>query len=324
MPSASGSSVSASAIDSTTSTKRIVTSRRNCIAGLRERRLLEQERLVLTEDRCFELAQVGPWIDAELLDERLPRGAVGGERVGLPARAVERKHELCARTLSQGLRGDERFQLGDELGVPPEREVGLDPLLERDRAELLEPRDLRLRERLVEEVGERGTAPERERLAQSALGRDGISAFERGAPILCEPREAVEIDALGRRARARSPARVWRSRGRAPCGAARRRPGRRARRSRVGRRARAPPRACRRRRHGPARARARRGARAASALRVWRGRRPARPPRGRGAVRRALGCLPRSLRPFVVPRSLCAVAPSHGCPRISIPVLSRS
>ena len=136
-----------------------------------ERRLLEQERLVLAEDRGLELAELGARIDAELLDERLARGAVGGERVGLPSRAVEREHELRARALAQRLGSDERLELRDELGVAAERKIGLDPLLERDRAELLEPRDLGLGERLVEEVGERRAAPERERLAERTLGR---------------------------------------------------------------------------------------------------------------------------------------------------------
>ena len=141
-----------------------------------ERSLLEQERVVLAEDRGLELAELGAGVDAELLDERLARGAVGGERVGLAARAVEREHELRARALAQGLRGDERLELGDELGMTSEREISLDPLLERDGAQLLEPRDLGLGERLVEEVRERRPAPERECLAQRPLGRDRISA----------------------------------------------------------------------------------------------------------------------------------------------------
>ena len=136
----------------------------------RERSLLEQERVVLAEDRGLELAQLRAGVDAELLDEGLARGAVGGESIGLPAGTVEREHELRARPFAQWLRGDERLELGDELCVAAEREIGLDPLLQRDRAQLLEPGDLRLRERLVEEVGERGATPERERLAQRALG----------------------------------------------------------------------------------------------------------------------------------------------------------
>ena len=120
----------------------------------------------------------------------------------------------CARGRSRsGCACDERLELGDELGVAPEREVGLDPLLERDGAELLEPRDLGLGERLVEEVGERRAAPERERLAQRALGRRRVAALERRAPLLREPGEAVEVDALAARARARTPARASRCTG---------------------------------------------------------------------------------------------------------------
>ena len=51
-----------------------------------------------------------------------------------------------------------------------EREIGLDPLLERDEAALFEPRDLALGEVVVCEVGQRRTAPQRQRLAQ-LLGR---------------------------------------------------------------------------------------------------------------------------------------------------------
>ena len=65
-----------------------------------ERRLLEQERLVLAENRGLELAELGPGIDAELLDERLACVAIRGERVGLAARAVESEHELGSGPLA--------------------------------------------------------------------------------------------------------------------------------------------------------------------------------------------------------------------------------
>ena len=75
----------------------------------RERRLLEEERVVLAQDRGLELAELRAGIDAELLDESLARGAVGGERIGLAARAVEREHELRAGALAQRLGLDERL-----------------------------------------------------------------------------------------------------------------------------------------------------------------------------------------------------------------------
>ncbi len=164
---------------------------------LGERSLLEEERLVLAEDRGLELAELGTGVDAELLDERLPRGSVGGERVGLTARAVERQHQLRPRPLSECLRLDECLELSDELGVPAESEIGLDPLLERDRAQLLQPGDLGLGERLVEEVRERRPAPERERLAENALGRSGVTSLARRPPLLREAGEAMNVHALG-------------------------------------------------------------------------------------------------------------------------------
>ena len=55
---------------------------------------------------------------------------VDGERVSLAPGAVEREHELTAKALAQRLGADQGLELSDELRVAPEREVGLDPLLE--------------------------------------------------------------------------------------------------------------------------------------------------------------------------------------------------
>ena len=124
------------------------------------------------------------------------RRPVGGERVRLPARPVEREHELAARPLAERLRLHERLELGDELGVAAEREIGVDSLLEHDGAQLLESRDLGLRERLVREVGQRRATPELERLAKGTGRRTGIARAERRPPLVREPREAVDVHAL--------------------------------------------------------------------------------------------------------------------------------
>jgi hypothetical protein len=55
---------------------------------------------------------------------------------------------------------DQPLELGDELGGPTAFEVGVDPPLLDDQAELLESARLVLRERLVREVGEGRPAPE--------------------------------------------------------------------------------------------------------------------------------------------------------------------
>ena len=64
--------------------------------------------------------------------------------------------------------GDQRLQLADQLGVAAERQVGLDPLLERRQPQILEPAALDPRERLLAELGQRRAAPQPERLAQQA------------------------------------------------------------------------------------------------------------------------------------------------------------
>ena len=128
----------------------------------------------MPQDRLLELVQRRARLDPELVDEQPPRLAIDLERLDLPAGAVERAHEHRAQPLAQGVRADECLELSDELGVAAECEVGLDPQLERPQAELFESRDLDLRERLVDEVGERRPAPEGESLAQSCrreLGR---------------------------------------------------------------------------------------------------------------------------------------------------------
>jgi hypothetical protein len=47
---------------------------------------------------------------------------------------------------------DQPLELGHQLGVAAEDEVGLDPLLERGQPQLLETRDLTLREGLEHDV----------------------------------------------------------------------------------------------------------------------------------------------------------------------------
>ena len=156
----------------------------------------QAERLVLAEDRGLELLERGAGIEPELLGERVSRRAIRSERVGLTARAIEREHELGAGPLSQRLRGDEGLELGHELGVAAEREVGVDTLLDRGQAQLLETGDVGLGERLVGEIRKRGPAPEGERLAQRSLGSRRIAAFEGRPALIGETGEAMDVDAL--------------------------------------------------------------------------------------------------------------------------------
>ena len=90
----------------------------------------------------------------------MPCVVVGGERIGLAARAVEREHLLAAQPLAQRMLANERVELAGDLGVPAAGEVGVDPLAQAVEPEIVEPRDLGLREALVGDVRERRPAPQ--------------------------------------------------------------------------------------------------------------------------------------------------------------------
>ena len=70
------------------------------------------ERGVLGEDRGLEALELGAGLQAEFLDERAAGAAVGFERVGLAAGAVEREHQLGVEALAVRVLGGQRLQLG--------------------------------------------------------------------------------------------------------------------------------------------------------------------------------------------------------------------
>ena len=148
----------------------------------------------MLEHPPLELLQFEARLDPELLAERLSRPAVELERVGLAARAVERQHQLRPRPLAERLARDELLQLGDQARVPPEREVGLDPLLERGEPSVLEPRPRVSREGLGLELGERCAAPELERLGKALSRGLRVAGDQELAPLSDEALEAIEIE----------------------------------------------------------------------------------------------------------------------------------
>ena len=78
----------------------------------------------------LELAQLRAGIDAELVREAGADAAQCGQRVGLPAGAVQRQHQHRPQPLPGGMLGDERGQGAHRLGVPTGRETAAPELLE--------------------------------------------------------------------------------------------------------------------------------------------------------------------------------------------------
>ena len=92
----------------------------------------------MAEDLGLELLELRAGLDPEFVDEAGAGILVHLQGLRLPARTIQRQHELPAEGLAERMVADERLERADDVAVPAELEIGLDPLLERDEPELLE------------------------------------------------------------------------------------------------------------------------------------------------------------------------------------------
>ena len=193
---------------------------------LERRRLAQDVRLQSLKRRARS--------EAELLIQRAARLVVGLESVGLAPGAVERQHQLPPQPLAQWVVADQRLQLAHQLGRSAECEVGLDPILYRVQAQLLEARDLRLCERVVGEIRIGRAPPQLEGLRERSRRGRRVSGLGRRPAVAQQPREATGVELVGLDAQhvpggagdqqlARLP--LADARARAPYGACERRPG---------------------------------------------------------------------------------------------------
>ena len=164
----------------------------------------EVERRVLLQHEPLELLQPRRRVDPEVVLQHPPEALERLQRLRMPAAAVEREHQLPSQPLPERMAADERVELGDELRMTAERQLGVDALLLARQVLLDEPRLLQPSERLVE-LGERRAAPQRERTPQRGGGIVRAAVRERFAPLgmqLLEgtqvERVAVEVEAVPR------------------------------------------------------------------------------------------------------------------------------
>ena len=114
----------------------------------------------MLEDLPVEHLQLSRGLDAELTDEHGARGLVVGERIRLPAAAVQGEHEQEAEPLAVRMLGNESLELRDRMCRPVAVDVGCQAALDRDQAQPRESRNLGPREWLVRHVRQRRPAPE--------------------------------------------------------------------------------------------------------------------------------------------------------------------
>lgn len=85
--------------------------------------------------------EVGPRIDAQLVGEQGGDDAVALQRFSPPPGQVQRPHPLRPEPLPQRVRPDQRPQLRHHLVGPAQRQIGVDPQLQRVQALLGQHRD---------------------------------------------------------------------------------------------------------------------------------------------------------------------------------------
>ena len=126
----------------------------------------EIERRIVGENRALELAGSTSRLDTEFIYQLLARPPIDVECLRLPARSVERKHQLRAETFAKRMLDNQLLELADELCVTAERKLRLDPVLERSESDLLQSRNRNLRELFIGEIGKRCSTPKRKSLLQ--------------------------------------------------------------------------------------------------------------------------------------------------------------
>ena len=85
---------------------------------------------LVAEDLSLKLAQLWTRLDAEFVDETGAGSLIHVQSLRLPARTVQRHHELAQEALPQRVLGDEPLELADDVAVATELEIGVDPLRE--------------------------------------------------------------------------------------------------------------------------------------------------------------------------------------------------
>jgi hypothetical protein len=137
--------------------------------------------------------QRGRRLDADLLDQPAASVAVDLERLRLPPTAIQREHQLAREPLTDRMLAEQSLQLADQRRVPAGGEIGLHARLQRGQPLLLQPRDLRLRERLELQARQRRPAPQPQRLPQQPRRLHGSSGCQRPPALLHAALEALGI-----------------------------------------------------------------------------------------------------------------------------------
>jgi hypothetical protein len=108
----------------------------------------------MQQDLLLQPRQPGAGLQPQLLAQDLPGAPEGLQCLGLPARPVQRHHQLAPQAFPERMLGHQPFQLRGQRGVPAHGEVGLHPVLQDGQPHPLQPGPLTLQRRGVGQVGQ--------------------------------------------------------------------------------------------------------------------------------------------------------------------------
>ena len=136
------------------------------------RRRSDDESALLPQDRAVQALQLRSRLQAELFDERPTCGAVGLERIRLPARTVERQHQLRPEALPERVRARRAppAPATSAASAPASRSAAIRSSSAPRRSSSSRRASL-LGEGLERDVGKGPPSPERERLAEDRCPR---------------------------------------------------------------------------------------------------------------------------------------------------------
>ena len=155
------------------------------------------ERRVVAQDRLLQALQLRRGLEPELLIQPPPPARVDLERVALAPAAIQRQHQQADQPLTRRILGAQLLELGDHKRVLAVGQPRIDALLQRGDAQLLQPRDLCLRERLKPHIGQRRPTPEPQRVIEQPPRRRLIAPHTRRPRLTDQRLEAPRVDSVG-------------------------------------------------------------------------------------------------------------------------------
>ena len=147
---------------------------------------------VLAQDALVQLGQQRARLGALLVDQAGADVPVEAQRLTRPAGPVQRRHLVRGEGLVQRVLGQQLMELADQVGVPAQLQLALDPLQD-GRPAFLREAVAHPRHPVTADPRERLAAPEPVRLAQQPGGLVGAAGGQR-VRLPAQAPELVQVD----------------------------------------------------------------------------------------------------------------------------------